>query len=148
MAFGISARQGRDNSVSTFVSPTQMNFTGGATGLGLADFLTGKIGTMLQGRTSTHHVNGTMIGVYAAACNDTQAIDANEKASLYAAAGIADYWVVDVTGRRVLVHRSPAPDPRQKYGVGYSAVTVLLPGQSLPPLAAPHAPVAAADLLP
>lgn len=74
--------------------------------------------------------------------------DTNEKASLYAAAGIADYWVVDLTGGRVLVYRSPAPDPKQKYGHGYTALAVLLPGQTLAPLAAPHAPVDAADLLP
>jgi hypothetical protein len=48
----------------------------------------------------------------------------------------------------VLVHRSPAADPQQKYGHGYASVTVLLPGQALAPLAAPNAPVAAADLLP
>jgi Uma2 family endonuclease len=78
----------------------------------------------------------------------TFAYDTGEKASLYAAAGIADYWVIDVTGGRVLVYRSPAPDPRQKYGHGYAALTVLLPGQSLAPLAVPHAPVAASDLLP
>lgn len=80
--------------------------------------------------------------------DSTFLFDASEKADLYAAAGIADYWVVDVTGRRVLVHRSPVPDPARKYGSGYSSVTALAPGQSLAPLAAPHAPVAAADLLP
>lgn len=74
--------------------------------------------------------------------------DTNEKASLYAAAGIRDYWVVDVNGRRVLVYRSPAAGAKQKYGHGYTAVTVLLPGQSLAPLALPNSPVAAADLLP
>jgi Uma2 family endonuclease len=74
--------------------------------------------------------------------------DTNEKASLYAAAGIQDYWVVDVNGRRVLVYRSPAADAKQKYGHSYTAVTVLQPGQSLAPLALPTLPVAAADLLP
>ncbi len=78
----------------------------------------------------------------------TFAFDTGEKASLYAAAGIADYWVVDVSGGRLLVYRSPVADPRQKYGHGYSAVTPLLPGQSLAPLARPQSPVAAADLLP
>jgi hypothetical protein len=56
--------------------------------------------------------------------------------------------VVDVTGGRVLVYRSPTPDPKQKYGHGYTSLTVLLPGQSLAPLAAPQSPVAASDLLP
>jgi Uma2 family endonuclease len=78
----------------------------------------------------------------------TFAFDTGEKASLSAAAGIQDYWVIDVTGGRVLVYRSPAADPKQKYGHGYSSVTVLLPGQSLAPLAVPQTPVAASDLLP
>lgn len=74
--------------------------------------------------------------------------DTNEKMSLYAAAGIADYWVIDLTGRRVLVYRSPAADATKKYGHGYTNLSVLTPGQSLAPLAAPNSPVAAADLLP
>ena len=76
------------------------------------------------------------------------AFDTGEKASLYAAAGVRDYWVTDIHGRRVIVHRNPTPDPAQKYGHGYASVTVLVPGQSLAPLAAPQSPVAAADLLP
>jgi Uma2 family endonuclease len=78
----------------------------------------------------------------------TLSFDTGEKGSLYAAAGIADYWVIDVSGRRVLVYRSPAADPRQKYGHGYSSATPLLPGQSLAPLAWPQSPVNASDLLP
>jgi Uma2 family endonuclease len=34
--------------------------------------------------------------------------DLGEKADLYAAAGIRDYWVVDLVARRVVVHRDPA----------------------------------------
>jgi Uma2 family endonuclease len=34
-------------------------------------------------------------------------IDMTIKAQLYARAGVADYWVVDVNGRRVIVHREP-----------------------------------------
>jgi hypothetical protein len=46
------------------------------------------------------------------------------------------------------INTDPLPDPRQKYGHGYTAITVLVPGQSLAPLARPQSPVAAADLLP
>lgn len=35
------------------------------------------------------------------------AYDTGEKAALYAAAGIADYWVVDVAGRVIEVRRDP-----------------------------------------
>lgn len=74
--------------------------------------------------------------------------DTGVKASLYAAAGIADYWVIDVVGRRVLVHRIPAADTTKKYGHGYSSITVLVPGQSIAPLALPQSLVDAAELLP
>jgi Uma2 family endonuclease len=36
--------------------------------------------------------------------------DLGEKAALYAAAGIRDYWVVDLIDRRIVVHRDPAPE--------------------------------------
>ena len=36
------------------------------------------------------------------------ALDTGEKADLYAAAGIADYWVVDVAAERIEVRRGPA----------------------------------------
>jgi Uma2 family endonuclease len=37
----------------------------------------------------------------------TLAFDVGVKARLYARAGIAEYWVVDVAGRRIVVHRAP-----------------------------------------
>lgn len=36
--------------------------------------------------------------------------DLGEKAALYAAAGIQDYWVVDLIDRRIVVHHDPAPE--------------------------------------
>lgn len=36
------------------------------------------------------------------------AYDTGEKAELYASAGIADYWVVDVASQAIEVHREPA----------------------------------------
>jgi hypothetical protein len=66
LSIGISAMHGRDNSTSTFVSPTQFNFNGQATGLGMADFMLGRVGAMITGTTSGHHVNGTTVAVYAA----------------------------------------------------------------------------------
>ena len=74
--------------------------------------------------------------------------DTREKASLYAAAGIADYWVIDVVGKRVLVFRDPQPDPAAKYGHFYANIATIGPGQSLALLAAPHAVLDASNLLP
>lgn len=66
----------------------------------------------------------------------TVADDRNRKASLYAAAGIADYWVVDVTRRRIEVRRDPRPDAAAEFGAAYATVTVHADGLVVP-LAAP-----------
>ena len=73
--------------------------------------------------------------------DSTLAFDLNQKAALYARAGIADYWVADVVGRRFLVHRQPTPN-------GYQEITVYTEDETLSPLARPEASVRVADLLP
>ncbi len=74
--------------------------------------------------------------------------DTTDKASLYAAAGIADYWVVDLVNRQVVVMRDPVADPTAKYGSWYSTVAGVPVGQAVSPLAAPAASVVVADLMP
>lgn len=76
------------------------------------------------------------------------AMDLGDKASLYAAAGIADYWVVDVNDRRLHLFRNPQPDPAAKYGSAYKQVTVLLPTDTISPLAAPTQSAQVGDFLP
>lgn len=46
------------------------------------------------------------------------------KAGRYARAGVEEYWLADVPGRRVLVHRDPHPD-------GYRSVTTHADGERL-----------------
>jgi Uma2 family endonuclease len=58
--------------------------------------------------------------------------DLTVKSALYARAGIADYWVVDVNARRLIVHRQP------KAG-RYASIVVYNEQESAAPLAAPHA---------
>jgi Uma2 family endonuclease len=74
--------------------------------------------------------------------------DMDDKASLYASAGIADYWVVDLVHRQLVVMRNPVADATRRFGFGYAAVTTLAIGQSASPLTAPGAAVAVADLMP
>lgn len=40
----------------------------------------------------------------------SHAVDLGRKAAIYAAAGIPDYWVLDITHRRLVVHRDPVDD--------------------------------------
>jgi len=57
--------------------------------------------------------------------------DSGEKADLYAAAGIADYWIVDLVDRRVEVRRSPAAE-------GYRSQKTYTGDEEIRPLAAPE----------
>jgi Uma2 family endonuclease len=70
------------------------------------------------------------------------------KVGVYAVGGIADYWVVDVTGRQLLVFRDPQPDSTQSHGHGYATQLTLGPNDTVSPLAAPHATIRVVDMLP
>jgi Uma2 family endonuclease len=71
--------------------------------------------------------------------DSTLAFDLGPKALLYARAGMPEYWVFDIGGRRLIVHRNPGAR-------GYSTVTAYAEGESVAPLAFPAAtfPVAVA----
>ena len=70
------------------------------------------------------------------------------KATAYARARIADYWVVNLIDRVLEVHREPArPGPAQRHW-GYVAITTLGADATVAPLAAPSADIRVADLLP
>ena len=69
------------------------------------------------------------------------AFDLKVKSLLYAKAGIADYWVADVNGRRLIVHRKPSPD-------GYLEIAAYSEEESLSPLARPDAMILVSDLMP
>lgn len=74
--------------------------------------------------------------------------DRTRKASLYAASGIDDYWIVNIPDRQLEIRRDPQPDATQDFGHGYANLVTLRPGDFASPLAMPTARVAVADLLP
>lgn len=74
--------------------------------------------------------------------------DRAHKAGLYARAGIADFWIVNLVDRVLEVHRDPAPSPAALYGWSYRTVTILQTPETIAPLAAPTARIAVSDLLP
>ena len=77
----------------------------------------------------------------------TLAYDRLQKASLYAKAGVADYWIINIKARQVEVHRQPCEDVAQPFGFGYAEVTAYRADAVIQPLAVPR-PVAVAALLP
>ncbi len=73
--------------------------------------------------------------------------DLTTKAELYATAGIADYWVLDVDGRQLHVFRDPVPLPTGLGATAYRTHLTFGPADSVAPLA-PASPVCVANLLP
>ena len=74
--------------------------------------------------------------------------DRRRKGGLYARAGIAEYWIVNLVAGTLEVYRRPGRSPSARYGWKYRSVRVLKRGARVSPLAAPTARVAVADLLP
>jgi Uma2 family endonuclease len=74
--------------------------------------------------------------------------DTRDKANLYAAGGIQEYWVVDLIHRGLLVFRDRAADPAELFGAAYRSKTMFEPATTVSPLAAPQAAVRVSDLLP
>jgi len=75
-------------------------------------------------------------------------LDRERKGSLYARAGLADYWVVNLVERVLEIYREPVADPSAMYGWRYASRTVLGPDASARPLAAPTASIVVHALLP
>jgi Uma2 family endonuclease len=74
--------------------------------------------------------------------------DRTHKAAIYARAGVADYWIVNLVDRVLEVHREPSPSVGSPGGWGYRAIQRLDPDAIASPLAAPAARIVVADLLP
>jgi Uma2 family endonuclease len=77
----------------------------------------------------------------------TLAYDCRVKSRLYATAGIADYWIVNLIDRQLEVFRQPAADPAEPTSGRYDEQFVLSPEQSIPPLACPSGVIRVRDLL-
>lgn len=67
--------------------------------------------------------------------------DKGQKARLYAEAGVAEYWIVNLAGRTLIVHRNPVEGE-------YRSVQTYDDTQSVAPQAAPEHPIAIAEMLP
>jgi Uma2 family endonuclease len=78
----------------------------------------------------------------------TLAFDRRYKGSLYARAGVADYWIVNLIDRVVEVHRAPVADPAARFGWRYADVQTFGEAVSISPLIRPDVTIAVADLLP
>jgi Uma2 family endonuclease len=73
----------------------------------------------------------------------TLRFDRRDKAMQYARAGISDYWILNLPGRRLEVRRDPDPATGE-----YRQVSTHGADADVSPLAAPHASIRVGDVLP
>jgi len=74
--------------------------------------------------------------------------DRETKTGLYARAGIADYWILDVVHGALEVYREPEVAPGTVHGWRYGRIETLRPPATVTPLIAPGRAIPVADLLP
>jgi Uma2 family endonuclease len=76
------------------------------------------------------------------------ALDRDYKGSLYARAGLADYWILNLGDRCLEVYRDPGPDTDTAFGWRYLSVDIVRGDGFVEPLATPGRRVRVIDLLP
>lgn len=79
---------------------------------------------------------------------DTTLSSDRRKGSLYARAGVPEYWIVNLADDVLEVYRRPATSESSRFGWTYSERQVLRRGDVVTPLAAPGGHVAVDNLLP
>ncbi|HEX4795075.1 MAG TPA: Uma2 family endonuclease [Humisphaera sp.] len=77
----------------------------------------------------------------------TLAFDRSRKVADYAAAGVREYWIVNIVQRQVEVHRAPIEDSSAAFGWRFDDVSIMKPGDMLVPLARLDQSIAVADLV-
>ncbi len=74
--------------------------------------------------------------------------DLGGKSHLYAAAGFAEYWVIDVNASQLHVFRELVADEAAPRGFRYASVQILNPTDSISPLAVLDSAILVGDLMP
>jgi len=104
--------------------------------------------SVVAGRRLNYTAHPTTALLVIEVSDNTLVYDRTGKASLYAAGGVVDYWIINLVQLQLEVYRQPVPDPSQTHGHRYADSAVYFRGQTITPLAAPSLAIAVADLVP
>ena len=80
--------------------------------------------------------------------DSTLRYDRKAKAGIYAGAGIADYWIINLPDRQIEVYRQPIPDPTGELDFVYHDVRLAKSSEVLNLVAFPEIRIQVAELLP
>jgi Uma2 family endonuclease len=100
--------------------------------------------SVVKGRREDYHEHPRTATLIVEVSDTTLAFDRGEKARVYASAGIADYWVLDLVHRQIHIYREPAPTTA---GFEYRSILTREGSDTISPLAAPTASIAVAQLI-
>jgi Uma2 family endonuclease len=103
---------------------------------------------VVPGRLADYSDHPSAALVVVEVADTTLQTDLTEKAELYATAGVTDYWVLDLNARQLHVLRDPQTLSAALGATAYQTHAIHGPDDTVAPLAAPHASVRVADLLP
>jgi Uma2 family endonuclease len=99
-------------------------------------------------RADFHHAHPARPALIIEVAESSLRFDRTVKGSIYARAGIADYWIVNLVDRVLEVYREPGADLSAPYGWRYTSAERLAPPSSVASIAVPATPVPVAALLP
>ena len=94
---------------------------------------------------ATEHPSGAALVVEVS--ESSLRFDRHHKGSVYARAGLADYWIVNLVDRVLEVYRDPVQDPAAAFGWRYRSVAMLGPEASITLLAMSGRGIRVADFL-
>ncbi|MBE9116777.1 Uma2 family endonuclease [Lusitaniella coriacea LEGE 07157] len=96
-------------------------------------------GTVLD--YAEHHPHPSNVALVVEVADSTLKQDCETKDKLYAQAGIADYWVLDIKNRQLHIFREPTP-------TGYTRHLILTEPNQAVPLAFPNLALSLTSILP
>ncbi|MCG8584330.1 MAG: Uma2 family endonuclease [Pirellulales bacterium] len=102
--------------------------------------------SVVTGRREDYSAHPTTAELIVEVSATTIEFDRNEKANLYAASAILDYWIVNLGAREIEVHREPSSSDANEFGHGYGDITKYGVGDAIAPLALPTASISVADV--
>ena len=103
---------------------------------------------VVRGRLRDYRSHPTSPVLVVEVADTSLAFDRLRKGSVYARAGVADYWVINLVDEVLEVYREPERAPSRRAEWKYATVRLLKRNATVTPLAAPRSRIRVSALLP